>query len=351
MIGIFFFGVSDYSNDTLFSVKRGPLTQARSWLSATSARSNALPIIGSTIAGFTNTVTRQYYPSSQRGYFQGNLSPSPAETLQGINFSNDTTTAVLKGKLGSNIYANAGTGNENYGYIVGAPATSMRFDYANDSTNTTNKGALPTGSQYGAATTNGDYGWWGGGTTPSNTSRVDRLDFNNDTAAGVARGPLLAAKKWVAAVGNKNFGYFGNAESPASLSRIDYANDSVAASPKASLSRTEQAGASNNDYGWFGAGATLKTNIDRLDFSNDTAALSARGPLNQGRDYPAATGNKDYGYWAGGQIPASPATSMIERIDYSNDTATASTRGPLSNRMSYPTGLSGGANGLPQFGG
>ena len=343
----------DYSSDTSTAASKGPLSAARRFLAAASARANALPIIGSTVAEFTNTVNRQYYPSSQRGYFQGYVSPSPSETIQGINFSNDTVGAVLKGRLGAAMHANAGTGNENYGYIVGSPATSYRFDYANDSTNATTKGALPTGTTYGGATTNGDYGWWGGGLLGAGpmSSRVDRLDFNNDTAAGVAKGPLLAAKRWVAAVGNKHFGYFGNSDSPAALSRVDYGNDTVAASPKASATLKEQAAASNNDYGWFGAGATKKTNIDRLDFSNDTATLSARGPLNQGRDYPAATGNIDYGYWAGGQIPASPNVSTVERIDYSNDTATASTRGPLIYETGYPTALSGGVNGLPQFGG
>ena len=96
--------------------------------------------------------------------------------------------------------------------------------------------------------------------------------------------------------------------------------------------------------------ASVKIYSFFLSFSNDTAALSARGPLNRGRDYPAATGNISYGYWAGGQIPASPPVSLVERIDYANDTATASIRGPLAYTMSSPTAVSGGVNGLPQFG-
>ena len=177
----------DYSNDTVFSSPKGPLIKANRSVSGMSAREHGLPIIGSTVSEFTNTVTRQYYPSSQRGYFQG-LSPAPAmdtEQFQRINFANDTVQGTLKGRIGNGIYGCAGTGNEDYAYVIGAPATSYRLDYANDSIETPSKGALPTGSIYAAATTNGDYGWYGGGNTPApaDTSRIDRLDFNNDTAA------------------------------------------------------------------------------------------------------------------------------------------------------------------------
>ena len=50
----------------------------------------------------------------------------------------------------------------------------------------------------------------------------------------------------------------------------------------------------------------------------------------------AATGNSDFGYFAGGYDP-SPVVSKVERVDYSNDTATASPKGPLS-RTSYLMG-------------
>ena len=110
-------------------------------------------------------------------------------------------------------------------------------------------------------------------------------------------------------------------------------------------------GASNADYGWFGGGAPSKTNVDRIDFSNDTAALSARGPLNRGIDYPAATGNIDFGYWVSGQAyGGTPYSSRVERHDYSNDTVMASIRGSLIHTIAYPVGVSGGVNALPQIG-
>jgi hypothetical protein len=42
----------------------------------------------------------------------------------------------------------------------------------------------------------------------------------------------------------------------------------------------------------------------------------------------AATGNSNFGYFAGGNVPF--VVSTINRIDYSNDTATASARGALT---------------------
>ena len=46
-----------------------------------------------------------------------------------------------------------------------------------------------------------------------------------------------------------------------------------------------------------------------------------------------ATGNADFGYFAGGGYPSNLST--VDRIDYSNDTATASPKGPLSEVRSY----------------
>ena len=53
----------DYSNDTAVASVRSSLHAALSYMGASSARSHALPIVGSTVAEFTNVVTRQYYLS------------------------------------------------------------------------------------------------------------------------------------------------------------------------------------------------------------------------------------------------------------------------------------------------
>jgi hypothetical protein len=62
----------------------------------------------------------------------------------------------------------------------------------------------------------------------------------------------------------------------------------------------------------------------------------------------AATGNKDYGYFAGGWTGVyTTKTDVIQRIDFANDTGTI-TKGPLTAVTYGQGGCSGGANGLPQ---
>ncbi len=57
-------------------------------------------------------------------------------------------------------------------------------------------------------------------------------------------------------------------------------------------------------YGYFAGGTTNGANgvvtLDRIDYSNDTATAVAKGPLSQGRQDLAATGNSSFGYFGGG---------------------------------------------------
>ena len=89
----------DYSNDTATASPKGNLSFAFGYGGGCSSRANALPIIGSTVSEFTNIVTRQYLPSSQRGYFTGG-SPSNTSIINRIEFANDTARATLRVLLG-----------------------------------------------------------------------------------------------------------------------------------------------------------------------------------------------------------------------------------------------------------
>ena len=98
-----------------------------------------------------------------------------------------------------------------------------------------------------------------------------------------------------------------------------------------SLGRFALTGATGNqDFGYFAGGgnAPVVTTIDRVDYSNDTGTTPAKGPLDTGAWYIFATGNADFGYFGGGDQPSEIST--VQRVDYSNDTATASPKGPLS---------------------
>ena len=85
-----------------------------------------------------------------------------------------------------------------------------------------------------------------------------------------------------------------------------------------SVTRYGLGAASNKDYAWFGGGAPPSpgnSTVDRIDFASDTSTASVRGPLamgggTNGTYYVAATGNQNFGYWAGG----TPNTTVISRV-------------------------------------
>ena len=144
------------------------------------------------------------------------------------------------------------------------------------------------------------------------------------------------------------------------MDRIDYASDGATASPKGPLSsaRSYISSTGNQSYGYWGGGLSQNTpgteysTIDRVDYSNDTATATVKGPLSSTKAMGSATGNKDFGYFAG-DYPSGgqPIKTTVDRIDFSNDTATTTVRGNLSRQVFASSAFSGGANALPQFGG
>ena len=128
----------DYSNDTILTSTRGPLSRETIWTASTSSRDEGLQIIGGTFAGFTNTVTRQYYPASQRVYWIGG--ENNRYIAQRFDIPNDTVNAVPRysttnpgGSPGNN--RRSGVGNQNYGYVAlnsGSSTHVERLDYANE---------------------------------------------------------------------------------------------------------------------------------------------------------------------------------------------------------------------------
>ena len=83
----------------------------------------------------------QYLPAINYGYFGGGLdtsiSPQSTSKVGRINYSNDTSTALVKGPLSNSGYYLAATGNSSYCYFGGGfpgPQTTVnRLDYNNDS--------------------------------------------------------------------------------------------------------------------------------------------------------------------------------------------------------------------------
>ena len=389
----------DYSNDTATAATKGPLSAAGNYLQGVSNLTHGYKLGGrnssntkvSTVeridyANDTATAVARGPLSSVRyrggatgnndfGYYAGGTNPGTESTVDRIDYSNDSATAVVKGPLNAAKYLLAATGNANFGYFGGGNPSSHkskveRIDYANDTATASPKGNLSLGRRKLAAVGTADFGYFASGTTPGNTV-IDRVDYANDTATAVAAGPTAVQTSNAGSASSVTHGYFG-AGSPGPLStvqRIDYANDTATASPKGPLTsaKSTTAGMSSKDgglpktqigtviypkgtyatpkTGYFGGGAPSPfSTVDRIDYTNDTATASPKGPLSNGRNQLAATGNQSFGYFGGGESP-SGRVSTVDRIDYLNDTAVASPKGPLSAARSGIT-----ATGNTNFG-
>jgi hypothetical protein len=299
--------------------------------------------------------------TNTHGWFGGGISPGPTTvaTVNRIDFSNDSATAIARGPLSLARQLLAATGNSNYGWFGGGSpgiSTVDRIDFSNDSSTASPRGPLSLGRSSLAATGNSNYGWFGGGYSPGTptgtaVATVNRIDFSNDSSTASPRGPLSLARYNVAATGNSNYGWFGGGgDVPAyylTVDRIDFSNDSVSTSPRGplSLARYRLAATGNSNYGWFGGGYSPSrvATVDRIDFSNDNSTAVARGPLSLARYNVAATGNSNYGWFGGGYASAMVAT--VDRIDFSNDNATASVRGSLTSSRYRFAATSGQAKG------
>ena len=199
------------------------------------------------------------------------------------------------------------------------------MDYSNDCVDPINKANFPRGVECNnGAVSSLTHGYWMGGETepnPSPSSTINRLDYANDTNV-VTVGNRIVADQSAAAFGNKNYGYTaGNPET--SMARIDYANDLAGMVQRSTGNPQvhERGAAASADYGYYNSEGSK---VDRLDFANDTVAASQRTSLTYAiGSRSSAVGNVNYGWWFG----SGPTT--IGRVDYSNDTATATVRGYL----------------------
>ena len=282
----------DYTNDTATAMIRGRV-EAGGY--ATEALSGTSSAVHGYVAGF--------YPSN---YF--------TQEAQRIDYANDTADGLPRSSVLAMPMADcAAVGNKNFGYWAGgsgpgspyAKSYITRLDFSNDTGGGTPKGYISQGRYSLSGISNQSYGYIVGGyqsdTSPSRSTKVERLDFSNDTGTTL-KGPLASARHEAGGgIGNANYGYSvggqitGNPSDPPTVSTVE-----------------------------------------RIDFSNDTATASPKGPLSQSRWGLAGTGDQSYGYVSGGQQSYADHYSQvttIDRIDFSNDTATASPKGNLEMKV------------------
>jgi hypothetical protein len=382
----------DFSNDSSTASVRGPLSSARSSLAATgnsnygwfgggftpttvstidridfsndtgtaSLRSSTMPGTGRAQTAATSGVLNiRRQKAGNYGWFGGGI-PGPLSTVDRIDFSNDSSTASVRGPLSLARSGVRATGNSNYGWFGGGftPFSTVdRIDFSNDSSTASVRGNMTIGTNQFGATGNSNYGWFGGGQLQGppyiGYSYVQRIDFSNDSSTASIRGPLSASGYLISATGNSNYGWFGNrtrnggSTAITTIDRIDFSNDSVTSSPRGTTNtgRKSPSATGNSNFGWWFGGSvspgslSAYSSVERINFSNDLATASLRGNLSAIRSNSAATGNSNYGWIGGNLYYVPPFTSVtfstVDRIDFSNDSATASPRGPLSLAKSY----------------
>ena len=334
------------------------------------------------------------------GYFSGGNDYGSGRTTitSRINFSNDAFVPLQKGGLPTQTIQLGATGNKNFGYYSGGgtPAApsgvshTNRLDYSNDTSLLSPKGNL-TASKYNLkATGSQSFGYFsGGGVNPNFISSVDRLDYSSDTTAMAPKGPLSAVTAYHATYSSRSdtepfelsqrvkfigsttttptpeqstlpFGYVGGGSDPnqkTDIGRIDFSSDTETMITKGNqrhgISHVNSTG--NTDFGYTGGGYNIPagagtSNIQRADYSNDEATTLDKGDLSAVRFGLYATGNINFGYFAGGREPSAPGHTTVFRSTYASDTAVTSPKGPLTTIRTHGIGSTGNAH-FGYFGG
>lgn len=148
------------------------------------------------------------------------------------------------------------------------------------------------------------------------------------------------------------YGWWGggqlNSVIVSSVFRLQYSTDTSTPLARGSLTSTHRDfGATGNDnYGWFAGGYGTYSIVSRVEYSTDSSVASSRGPLLLSKYDCAATGNMNYGWHGGGY----PYSASVHRIQYSADTNSSVSRGPLSLAR-YGLGATGNMNYGWFFGG
>ena len=162
-------------------------------------------------------------------------------------------------------------------------------------------------------------------------------------------GNMTRSQRVFSGVGTKDYGYFNSGYSPSktTIERIDFSSDStnLLAKGTTTAARYSSGASGNRSYGYIAGGTqpSYMSTVDRIDYSNDTTTAAPKGPLTQTGSHIASSGNGDYGYHMGRYNGS--VRSTIDRIDYSNDTPTASPKGPLDSGV-----WSGGGSGNTSYG-
>jgi hypothetical protein len=202
------------------------------------------------------------------GWFALGSSPTVlyGSRVDRLDYANDTNTTSPRGAMPQSRTLAAGVGTANYGWFGGGyqffPAPGLgntyntleKIDYANDTAAAINVGNIGSRRRAVGATGNANYGWFGGGFdagTPTITagtflSTVTRIDYSNNTQS--TRGSMISARDSYGATGNAGYGYFANGPNSSRVDRIDYSNDAVVAISRSVMSESKSLVSATSSY-------------------------------------------------------------------------------------------------------
>jgi len=208
-----------------------------------------------------------------------------------------------------------------------------------------------TSARSGAATGNTTHGYF-------STHPMDKVSYSSDTTTATTSANLSVNRGSLSATGNSTHGYFGGGwpgagSGTAQMDKVTYASDTTAAVPGAnfSLARYSTGATGSSTHGYFGGGWTnpgLRSTMDKVTYSTDTAAAVPGANLTANRENSKATGNSEIGYFAGGTtVYNSTFVSTIDKVVYSTDTTSRLATADLSAARRFVSGASSRANALP----
>jgi hypothetical protein len=313
-------------------------------------------------AGFNN---------SEYGYVAGGTDNSGYNcVIDRLDFSNETTS--LPGTnlpLGKSYITNNTSQNLNFAYISGGygphpgpPPTYQciieRFDFSNEVVvSLGDKLTVARDSQCGLS--GKEYGYYAGGeginpgSSPPNTSIIERLEFSSETVSFASylpegrkkASPLYDENRGFICGGDQDTQAADNTYVTCTINRIDFSNNTLYnAESNLTHQRTVASSVQNSNHGYIGGGMSTSylTSITRLDFSNNTVSIiegTLEGRINatgfystkskthanqvkKGADIDGKGISSTYGYFAGGNFPG-PTVAIIDRIDFSSHTVSA----------------------------
>lgn len=352
-----------FSTETISRVPSADITGSRTYIGAYSNRS----------FGFVS------------GGFGPAGSPSAHSNVQKMTIATETYSSPPSANMSITRYSNGGIGGRslgllqpplptptpqttlagsllhNYGFLLGGVpfvSTAEKVNFATDAVSVTSTAALSVARRFTGGTGNITTGYIGGGyddaPTSASVSTVDKLTYSNDTTARQPTADLSLARQLLAAVGNSDAGYFagGLPNNVSTVDKLTYSNDTSAATPSAFLSiqRRSLWGTGNITDGYFGGGgnpglspANMST-VDKVTYSNDTTSAVPGAALSSERDLLVAVGNKDQGYFCGGD-PGGFKVSTTDKLTYSTQTTAYTPSANLPTVTSQAGAVSGGSNG------